>query len=168
MGRYMKTGQLETHKDDDYLTTGTHGFGTSTTLRDNDADFVANGVMVGLYVENVTQSTSGHVKTVTDLEITVDGITGTLTSDFVTVSNDWTTENGVEWAGSLISWTNSDTYKIYKTAVKGCVISTQWVDRSRGWKTEPKDLDEYGWRKEDTDIDRENPGRIFGEGQPEV
>ena len=158
--------RIETHKDDDYLMTGTHGAGTSTTLRDKDADFKANGVLVGLFIENVTQSTSGHVKTVTETEITVDGITGTLTSDFVTVDNDWTTENGVEWADSLISWTNSDTYKIYKTAVKSCRISSIVVDLSRGWKTDPEKMTD-GWRTEDLDIDRNNPGRVFGPGQPE-
>jgi hypothetical protein len=129
------------------------------------ADFKAYGVMVGLFIENVTQSTSGHVKTVTADEITVDGITGTLISNFVTVDNEWTTINGVEWADSLISWTNADTYKIYKTAVKGCLISSEVVDLSRGWKTDPEEM-EKGWRKEDIDLDRNNQ-KIFGPGQPE-
>ena len=158
--------RTETHRDDEHLLTGAHDAATSDTLRDLGADFKAYGVLVGLFVENVTQSTSGHVKTVTADEITVDGITGTLTSDFVTVDNDWTTENGVEWADSLISWDNSDTYKIYKTAVKGSLLSTERIDVSRGWKSDPETLID-GWRPEDIDIDRKNPGKVFGPGQPE-
>jgi len=161
----MSEGRTETHKDDEHLLTGTHDAGTSDTLRNVGADFKAYGVMVGLFVENVTQSTSGHVKTVTADEITVDGITGTLLNDFVIVDNDWTTSAGVEWADSLISWDNSDTYKIYKTAVKGCTISTDIVDLSRDWKTDPANM-ERGWRKSDVDIDRDGQN-IFGPGQPE-
>ena len=162
----MITGRTETHRDDEYLLTGSHDAGTSTTLRDIGADFKAYGVLVGLFVENVTQSTSGHVKTVTADEITVDGITGSLLSDFVTVDNDWATENGVEWADSLISWDRSDTYKIYKTAVKGSLVSSDIVDVSRGWRSDPETLID-GWRPEDIDIDRKNPGKVFGPGQPE-
>jgi len=77
----MSEGRTETHKDDEHLLTGTHDAGTSDTLRNVGADFKAYGVMVGLFVENVTQSTSGHVKTVTADEITVDGKTGTLLYD---------------------------------------------------------------------------------------
>jgi len=65
-----------------------------------------------------------------------------------------------------LNWDNGDTYKIYKTAAKGQVISTQWTDLSRGWKTPMREL-ERGWKPEDVDIDRDNPGRVFGPGQPE-
>jgi hypothetical protein len=56
--------------------------------------------------------------------------------------------------------------KVYKTAVKGQIISTEWVDLSRGWRTDPKDLID-GWRPEDRDLDRDDPGHVFGPGQPE-
>lgn len=159
------TGLKVTHKDDDYLTTGTHGAAdAATTLRDTDADFIANGVMIGLFIENETEGTSGHVKTVTESEITVDGIVGTLSSDFVT-SGDWTTDQGVEWADNIITWNRDDVYKIYKTSAKGSIISSEWTDRSRGWRTDPKDMDR-GWRKCDIDEDRDGQ-KIFSQGQPE-
>ncbi len=159
------TGRKEVHRDDDYLTTGSHvGADAATTLWDKGADFIANGVMIGLFIENETEDTSGYVKTVTEDKITVDGIVGTLSSDFVT-SGDWTTDQGVEWSDNIVTWNNADVYKIYKTSVKGSLISSIWTDRSRGWKTEPKDMDR-GWRKEDVDLDRDGQ-KIFSPGQPE-
>jgi len=162
----MAGGRKTTHRDDDYLMTGTHSAGTSTTLRNVGADFKANGGLVRLFVENTTQDTSGYIKTITEDEITVDGITGSLTGNFVTVKTGWTTENGVAWEGSLIEWDNADTYKIYKTSLKSCLISSEQTDLSRGWKSDPKTLID-GWRPDDIDIDRKNPGKVFGPGQPE-
>ena len=159
------TGLKVTHKDDDYLMSGSHGAGdAATTLRDKGADFIANGVMIGQFIENETESTSGYVKTVTESEITVDGIVGTLSYDFVT-SGDWTTDQGVEWSDSLVEWNTDDVYKIYKTSVKGSIISSEWTDRSRGWRTDPKNM-ERGWRKSDIDLDWDGK-KIFGPGQPE-
>ena len=160
------TGRKETHHDNDYLMTGTHGGSdAATTLRDVGADFKSCGVMIGLFIENETEATSGYVKTVTEDEIVVDGIVGTLSSDFVT-SGDWTTDQGVEWEDNIITWNNGDVYKIYKTSVKGSFISSDIIDVSRGWRSDPETLIE-GWRAEDIDIDRKNPGKVFGPGQPE-
>ncbi len=135
----MSGGTTEVHKDDDYLATGTHDRATSTTLNAQGADFKSCGVRVGLYIENETQSTNSLVASVTEDEITTD---------------------------DAISWDRDDTYKIYITASKGSIISTEWTDLSRGWKTPKKEL-VSGWRAEDVDIDRENPGRVWGPGQPE-
>jgi len=132
-------GTTEVHKDDEYLMSGTHdGADSATTLRDMDADFKSCGVMDGLYIENVTGSTNSQVATATEQEVTTD---------------------------DNISWNKGDTYKIYKTGTKGQVISTEWVDLSRGWKTPKNELID-GWREDDLDIDRDNPGRVFGPGQP--
>jgi len=164
--RMNKTGLKEVHKDDDYLMTGTHDAAdAATTLWDKGADFIANGVMIGLFIENETEATSGYVKTVTEDEITVDGIVGTLITDFVTTTEDWITEQGVEWEDNILTWNRDDVYKIYKSSMKGSIISSDWVDRSRGWVTDPEEL-ERGWRK--SDIDEDWDGRkIFSSGQPE-
>ncbi len=69
-----------------------------------------------------------------------------------------------------ISWDRSDTYKIYKTSAKDSLISSIWTDSSRGWKSDKEELSDglhqKGWRKEDLDVDRDKPGRVFGPGQP--
>jgi|GEM_PF-5918882 len=135
----MPGGKIERHIDNDYLMTGTHHGATSTTLFNKNADFASCGAIDGLYIENTTQSTNSLVATATEDSITTD---------------------------DNISWDNGDTYKIYKTGTKNSVISTQWVDMSRGWKTDPAEMID-GWRTEDLDIDRKNPGRVFGPGQPE-
>ena len=134
----MAGGKVERHIDEDYLITGTHKAGTSTTLTDRKADFASCGVMDGLYIENTTQDESSLVATATEEEVTTD---------------------------DDVSWDNGDTYEIYKTGTKDSKISTQWVDMSRGWRTDPKKMTD-GWRNEDLDIDRNNPGRVFGPGQP--
>ena len=136
----MSGGRIETHKDDDYLMTGTHNGATSTTLFNRKADFASCGAIEGLYIENVTQATNSLIATASEEEITTD---------------------------DDISWDNGDIYEIYKTGTKNSVISKNVVDRSRGWKTDPKDMDSRGWRKEDTDIDVDNPGKVFGPNQPQ-
>jgi hypothetical protein len=135
----MPGGTTETHRDSDYSATGSHKFGTSTTLTHPGADFKSCGVRVGVFIENVTQSTSSHIATVTEDQITTD---------------------------DSLSWAYGDVYRIYKTATKDSFISSQWCDLSRGWKTPQRDLVE-GWRAEDMDLDRDNPGRVFGPNQPE-
>ena len=66
-----------------------------------------------------------------------------------------------------ISWDYGDVYNIYKTDSKNKLISSQWVDVSRGWKAEPGKLTKDGWRKEDVDLDDHGKIDIFGPGQPE-
>jgi len=137
----MGGGTSEIHRDTEPLITGTHdGANATTTLRDLDMPFRSLGAMVGLAIENATQGTSSLIATVTEGgEITTDG---------------------------AISWDNGDTYKIYKTATKGSVISSNWTDLSRGWKSRQSEL-QNGWRADDLDLDRDDPGRVFGPGQPE-
>ena len=91
----------------------------------------------GLAAENATQSTIGNITALTDHTITVNGVT----------------------------WNTGDTLKVYKTATKGAIISQQWVDLSRGWKTTMKELQD-GWKPEDIDLNR-NGDQVFGPGQPE-
>ena len=135
----MGGGTTEVHRDDDYLATGAHDRGTSTTLHASGKDFKSCGALVGSYIENETSSENSLIATVTEEEITTD---------------------------DDLSWARDDVYKIYKTNAKDGLISTIWTDVSRGWKSDKREL-EKGWRKEDLDIDRKKPGRVFGEGQPE-
>lgn len=122
------------------MITGTHdGADSASTLRDLDMPLRSLGARVGLYIENETQATASLIATVTEL--------GEITTD------------------DAISWDNGDTYNIYKTASKGSLISSNWVDLSRGWKTPKRELI-HGWRAEDLDLDRDNPGKVFGPGQP--
>ena len=137
----MGGGTSEVHFDNEPLIIGTHdGASSVTTLRDLDKPFRSLGARVGLAIENATQATSSLIATVTE--------EGEITTD------------------DSISWDNGDTYKIYKTAAKGSVISTNWVDLSRGWKSRKSELID-GWRAEDLDLDRDDPGKVFGPGQPE-
>ena len=114
--------------------------GTTEVHRDaSGADFKSCSALVGSYIENETSSENSLIATVTEEEITTD---------------------------DDLSWARDDVYKIYKTDAKDGLISTIWTDVSRGWKSDKREL-EKGWRKEDLDIDRKKPGRVFGEGQPE-
>ena len=135
----MSGGTTEVHRDTEPLITGAHdGASGATTLRDMDAGFRSFGARIGLAIENVTQNTLSKIATVTETEIT--------------------TDDG-------ISWDRDDVCYIYKTATKGSVISTNWCDLSRGWKSRKTELHE-GWRSRDVDLDRDNPGKVFGPGQP--
>ena len=135
----MAGGTREVHRDSDYMATGTHkGADSSASLWDKGKDFKSCGVAVGLAIYNTTQSTNGLVTAVTEDTVTDDTNT----------------------------WDNGDTYETYKTAAKDGLISSIWTDVSRGWKSDKREL-QKGWRKEDLDIDRKKPGRVFGEGQPE-
>lgn len=142
----MSGGTTEIHRDSDYLAYGKHrGADSATTLWAGDyfakqsLDLESSGVSDDLYIENDTAGTNSLTKTVT--------------GDKVTTDDD-------------ITWDNGDVFYIYKTATKNQQISTVWTDLSRGWKTDPDEMQD-GWRADDVDLDRENPGRVFGPGQPE-
>ncbi len=164
--------RTERHIDDDYLMTGTHkGADGATTLINRTADFSSCGAIAGLYIENVTQSENSLIVTATEEEITT---TGTTSAEAFKVTDGGfnVTDGGGEAfnivASTSMSWDNGDTYKIYKTGTKNSFISSDVVDASRGWKTDPKDMDKHGWKRVDTDIDRKNPGRVFAPNQPQM
>ena len=133
----------EVHRDSDYMATGVHDRGTSTTLHASGKDFKSCGALVDSYIENETSGENSLIATVSEEEITTD---------------------------DDLSWTRDDVYKIYKTAAKDSLISSIWTDSSRGWKSDKEELSgglhQKGWREEDLDIDRDKPGRVFGPGQP--
>lgn len=135
----MGGGTTEVHRDSEYLATGTHkGADSSTTLVNRFSQFASCGVVDGLYIENDTQGTSSYVATANEREVTTD---------------------------DDISWDYGDTYYIYKTGTKDSLLSTQWIDLSRGWKSDPDTLED-GWKPEDVDLDDDGE-RVFGPGQPE-
>lgn len=135
----MAGGTTEIHKDDEYLATGTHkGEDGAASLFDPGKDLRSCGVLAGLAIYNVTQSTNGLVTASTEDTVTDDTNT----------------------------WDNGDTYEVYKTAVKGSIISSQWTDLSRGWKSDRQKL-EAGWMPEDIDLDDKGRKKVFGPGQPE-
>ena len=133
----MGGGTSEIHKDLDPLYTEAHVGASGAAAFSNQGHHLDVIIKTGLAAENATQGTLGVVTAVTDSTITVSGCT----------------------------WDSGDTIKVYKTATKGRVISTQWVDLSRGWKTPQKELIE-GWREEDIDLNR-NGEKVWGSGQPE-
>ena len=162
----MSGGTTEVHKDTEALITGTHDGGESASdLRDMDASFKTFGARVGLAVEHVDKSYYGTITAVTNTTVTVewasDGAGTPITFGDETL---WFGGEQVHFEEASV-WDKGDTYKIYKTSAKGSLLSTNWTDVSRGWKTPMKDLQD-GWRAEDLDIDRHNPGRVFGPGQP--
>jgi hypothetical protein len=131
-----------------------------------DADFRGNGVRVGLAAEHTTKSYLGTVSAVTNTTVTIlwatDGVGVPIEFGDETL---WFGDTQVTF-GEYNAWDKGDTYKIYKTSARGSVISTNWVDVSRGWKSRQSELQD-GWRAEDIDIDKDNPGKVFGPGQPE-
>jgi hypothetical protein len=163
----MAGGQSEVHKDTEPLITGTHDGGNSATvLQDMDADFRGNGVRVGLAAEHTTDGYLGVVSAVTNTTVSItwasDGAGTPITFGEETL---WFGAEQVHFEEASV-WDKGDTYKIYKTSARGSTISTNWVDISRGWKSRKSELID-GWRAEDIDIDKDNPGKVFGPGQPE-
>jgi len=139
----MPVATREIFKDDQPLFQGAHGGAdSSSVLRSDGAMFLALGVDPSLsqYCENTTQSTGGTITAATNDEVTVSGVT----------------------------WDNGDIFKIYVTSEKNSFIAGQWCDNSRGWKINPgDDINAYGWRREDEDLDGRNRSKIFGPLQPE-
>ena len=135
----------EIHRDDSPMFTGTHkGASGSATLRDPGAYFKVLGCTgsTELMVENETQGTYGIISVATNDEVqTGSGVF----DDYVFPIT------------FPLSWDYGDVYNIYKTDSKNKLISSQWVDVSRGWKAEPGKLTKDGHGKID----------IFGPGQPE-
>ena len=137
----MAGGTSEVHKDTEPLITDTHeGANGASVFYAREGGFRSNGAHpdLSLYVENETQGTGGALTAATEETVTVAGVT----------------------------WDQGDTMNIYKTSTKGSLISTNWTDVSRGWKSRKSEL-KAGWREEDIDIDKDNPGKVFGPGQPE-
>ena len=136
----MAGGTSEVHKDTEPLITDAHeGANGAAVFYARDGGFRSNGAHpdLSLYVENETQGTGGALTAATEETVTATGVT----------------------------WDKDDVMNVYKTSTKGSIISTNWVDVSRGWKSRKVDLHE-GWRAEDIDIDKNNPGKVFGPGQP--
>ena len=134
----MSGGTTEIHRDDDYALKATHKGGAGDAAFLNRAYKFDALVTVGLAAENYTTSTTGTVTAVTERTVTVSGCT----------------------------WAPGDEIRIYKTGTKGGLISTQWTDLSRGWKT-PMDELEDGWRPEDVDLNSDGEREVWGPGQPE-
>jgi hypothetical protein len=163
----MAGGTTEVHRDDEPLIIGTHdGANAASVLRDMGANFRSFGARVGLAIENSTKGYLGTIKTVTKTEITVLwSTTGVASLSFGEEPITFGEEELTFGEGGAAAWDQGDTYKIYKTSSKGSLLSSNWVDVSAGWKTPKWEL-ERGWRKEDVDIDRDRPGKVFGPGQP--
>jgi hypothetical protein len=169
----MSGGTTEVHRDTEPLITGTHKGATDAVLTDTDfSNLRSFGVRPGLYIENVTKDAYGHVSTVNGNSITVDWVTeasdidgGDITFGGSTLTFGTDDVYFNELGAGTLSWSPGDVYAIYKTTTKDSIISTNWVDLSRGWKSRKKELRE-GWRSGDIDLDRDNPGKVFGPGQP--
>jgi hypothetical protein len=133
---------LEIHRDNSPFAIGKHkGGGSSASLINYGADFKSCGVRTGVLIRNTTDGSEGLITSVSEDAI------------------------GVTLAGGTNNyWSYDDSYEIYLTATYNSVISRIGVDRSRGWKTDRKDLED-GWRPEDIDLDA-NVKDVFGPGQP--
>jgi len=134
-----------THIDDEYLATGTHkGADGGLILRNKGADFKSCGITIGVAIQNDTDSSAGLVTAVTE-----DTVTCTLTG------------------GTNNTWTNGDTYYIFKTAAEDTFISAIYADRRFGRKVVKGDiLTEKGFFPDDEDLDQDT-NEVFGPGQPE-
>ena len=149
----MSGGTTEVHRDTEPLITGTHKGATDSVLTDTDfSNLRSFGVRAGLYIENVTKGATGTVASVSGNSLTVNWLTGATTpatgditfgSDNLTFGSDDVYFS--EMVGGTLDWSPGDIYAVYKTATKNGIISTNWVDLSRGWKSRKKELRE-GWR----------------------
>lgn len=130
--------------DDEAQATGTHkGASGGMTVTDPGKHFKSCGIVAGLAVENDTDSSGGAITAVTE-----DTFTCTLTG------------------GSNNTWTNGDTYSIYKTTTKDSEISRIHTDRRFGRKVlQHSELNRHGHFHDDEDLDIDNR-RVFGPGQP--
>lgn len=171
---------FQTHLDNEPLVSGTHkGPNGSAVLRDPATDFYVCGVIAGLAIYKVA---------LTETEATYlvdhnDNYIVTEYGEYILVSSGSEHENGTVTARDLntvtadgiTSWQTGDTYEIYKTGTKDSFISRIAVDRHRGKKVvSEEELNNYGWFREDEDLDRDEHGNIvrrknrpFGPGQPE-
>jgi hypothetical protein len=147
----------ENHIDSEPLFSGTHkGSDASDTLFDPGACFRSLGVdpSLSLMIENTTTGDTAKVVGATDDAVECESEAGAVFP--------------IVLPAVLIglTWNRGDGYAIYKTATKNSLISSTWVDRSRGWKVTRNDkIDKYGWRAEDTDIDDRGRSTVFGPGQ---
>lgn len=150
----MSGGTQEVHRDSDPLFTGTHdGADGSYVLRSVGAMFKSLGVIPGLAIENETQSQIGTVISATDDTVTTSEAELPIQIPFVL-------------GEAEVIWNNGDIFNIYKTATKDSVISTNWVDVSKGWHAEKEEL-VNGWFADDVDLDDHGKYDVFGPGQPE-
>jgi len=133
------------HIDDEYLATGTHkGADGGKVLRNKGADFKSCGITIGVAIQNDTDSSAGLVTAVTE-----DTVTCTLSG------------------GTNNTWTNGDTYYIFKTAAEDTFISAVYTDRRFGRKVTKDDtLTEKGFFPDDVDLD-ETDDHVWGPNQPE-
>jgi hypothetical protein len=133
------------HIDDEYLATGTHkGADGGLVLRNKGADFKSCGITAGVAIQNDTDSSAGLVTAVTENTVTC-----TLTG------------------GTNNTWTNGDTYYIFKTAAEDTFISFTYTDRRFGRKVVKGDiLNQKGFFLEDEDLDQD-VDEVFGPNQPE-
>jgi len=133
------------HIDDDYLATGTHkGADGGLVLRRKGADFKSCGITVGVAIQNDTDSSAGLTTAVTENTVTC-----TLTG------------------GTNNTWTNGDTYYIFKTAAEDTLISVGYTDKRFGSKVVKGDvLTGRGFFPEDVDLDQDID-ETFGPNQPE-
>lgn len=132
---------MEVHKDNSPFAFGTHKRGNnSASLVDPKADFKSCGVMTGVLIKNATDGSEGLITSVEEGEIG-----GTLAGG---VNNYWNVD---------------DEYEIYLTATYNSKISSIYVDRSRGWRSDKETLDK-GWKLEDVDRDKHE----YSDGFPEV
>src|SRR4030043_1920009 len=110
----MSGGTIEVHRDDSPFATGTHKRGgSSSTLIDPGADFLSCGVRTGVLLRNTTDGSECLITVVTE-----DQISGTLAGG---TDNDWDV---------------GDVYEIYITSTYNSKISSNWTDKSRGWKSD--------------------------------
>lgn len=132
---------MEVHKDNSPFAFGTHKRGNnSASLVDPKADFKSCGVMTGVLIKNTTDGSEGLITSVEEGEI------------------------GVTLAGGVNNyWDVDDEYEIYLTATYNSKISSIYVDRSRGWRSDKETLDK-GWKLEDVDRDKHE----YSDGFPEV
>jgi hypothetical protein len=128
-------GTTHTHHTRDFLIAGTQK-GTGTTITDPGKQFKSCGTYASLAVRNITDSTSGHIVSVTEDAAVTD-----------------------------ITFHVTDVYEIYKTTTYGSKLATVYVDRRAGQKVNDPSQTDHGILVEDVDLD-ENEKNVFGPGQP--
>jgi hypothetical protein len=148
----MSGGTTEIYRDSDPLVEAVHQGATGSGVFYNKTLRFDVLVSVGLYAENSDTGEGGYVSEVRQHEIELIWTSGTDVSlEFGEDGLTFGTED--IYFSEAARWSYGDTLKVYKTAVKNSVISTQWTDLN-GMKTPMVEL-VSGYRPEDIDEDRE-------------
>ena len=161
----MAGARAVTWRDTEYLATGTHKGGASTTITDWGKDFRSCGVRAGLALRNPTTTSSVLLTSDTGLPILNESGDPIYVQTANVITYGHVVSVTEDTVVTDISFKNGDTYEIFKTTTYNSKLATHYEDKRAGHKVVDKDEVEQGILIEDLDLD-EYTTKVFGPGQP--